>query len=304
MEKMAALWLLFAGLNFALAADIPQYFMEGGKLTLELRPPFSEPINYILWKFEGNLLGEWVKGKVDLTYYSTFQGRTTLDTNTARLEISSMTKADVGLYSVEINNKLQPDQYKAVLIKAVPKPKVVIQPLICASLESCTATCEGDTTDAGPVTYSWKMGDREGKDSGKTIDITKAETANVETFTCRVKNQFTEEESERENNPLFGKDTPGGLGTGGTVGIFFGVLIGAAAAAAAGTGVAWHLKKGPFKNRDSTNPDATAVVPLNANGTPDEAPGAENREQPNDTAADRIPLESPAAPSANGDQIP
>ncbi|KAL7383877.1 hypothetical protein ABVT39_019766 [Epinephelus coioides] len=195
MEKLMVLWLLFAGLNFALAADIPQYFMEGGKLTLELRPPSSEPINYILWKFEGNLLGEWVKGKVDLTYYSTFQGRTTLDTNTARLEISSMTKADIGLYSVEINNKLQPDQYKAVLIKAVPKPEVVIRPLTCGS-ESCTANCEGDTTDAGPVTYSWKMGDREWKDSRKTIDITKADTANVETFTCRVKNQFTEDESE------------------------------------------------------------------------------------------------------------
>ncbi|XP_049927322.1 uncharacterized protein LOC126406841 [Epinephelus moara] len=196
MEKLMVFWLLFAGLNFALAADIPQYLMEGGKLTLELRPPSSEPISYILWKFEGNLLGEWVKDVVDLTYYNTFQGRTTLDTNTGRLEISNMTKADVGLYSVEINNKLQPDQYKAVLIKAVTQPKVWIAPLTCGSSESCTATCEANTTDAGPVTYSWKMGDGEWKESGKTIDITKADTADVKTFTCRVKNPLNEKESE------------------------------------------------------------------------------------------------------------
>ncbi|XP_033469646.2 SLAM family member 9-like [Epinephelus lanceolatus] len=305
MEKMAAFWLLFAGLNFALAADIPQYFMKGGKLTLELRPPSSEPISYILWKFQGNLLGEWVKDKVDLTYYSTFKGRTTLDTNTGRLEISSMTKADVGLYSVEINNKLQPDQYKAVLIKAVPKPEVVIRPLICGSTpESCTATCDGDTTEAGPVTYSWKMGDGEWKESGKNMDITKADTADVKTFSCQVKNPLGEKESERKDNPLFGKDAPDGLGAGRIVGIFVGVVIGATAVAAAGTGAAWYLKKGPFENRGSTSPDAAAGQPLNANGTPDEAPRAENREQPNDTAAEGVPLETPADPSANGDQIP
>ncbi|XP_049456558.1 uncharacterized protein LOC125903592 [Epinephelus fuscoguttatus] len=296
MEKMAALWLLFAGLNFALAEDIPQYFMEGGKLTLDLRPPSSEPINYILWKFRGNLLGEWVKDKVGLTYYGTFEGRTTLDTNTGRLEISSMTKADVGVYSVEINNKLQPDQYKAVLIEEVSQPEVVIRPLICGTTpESCTATCEANTTDAGPVTYSWQMGDGEWKESGKNMNITKADTADVKTFTCRVKNPLGKKESERKDNPLFGKDTPDGLGAGGIVGIIFGVLIGVAAAV---TGVAWHLKIGPF------SPDGTTEQPLNATRTPEEPPGAENREQPNDTPTEIVPLNSPAAPSANGDQIP
>ncbi|XP_049927128.1 carcinoembryonic antigen-related cell adhesion molecule 1-like [Epinephelus moara] len=303
MEKTAALWLLFAGLNFALAKDIPEYFMKGGKLTLELRPPSSEPINYILWKFEGNLLGEWVKGVVDLTYYSTFQGRTTLDTNTGRLEISNMTKADVGVYSVEINNKLQPDQYKAVLIKAVTQPKVVIRPLICGSTpERCTATCEANTTDAGPVTYSWKMGDEEWKQSDEIIDITKADTADVKTFTCRVKNPLDEKESERENNPLFGKDTPDGLGAGGIAGIIV-VLIGAAAAA---TGVAWHQKKGPFKNRGSPNTDNAAENGQTLNKvTPDEDTAAENRESPKVTpdealAAEKVPLKSPEAPSADG----
>jgi len=34
----------------------------------------------------------------------------------------------------------------------------------------CNLTCEGNITGAGPVTYSWKTGDREWKESEKVMN--------------------------------------------------------------------------------------------------------------------------------------
>ncbi|XP_039638953.1 T-lymphocyte surface antigen Ly-9-like [Perca fluviatilis] len=192
MEKLTGFLLLLAALNFALAQDevTPTYFKDGGELTLDVRPPPPEPLYNILWIINGNLVAEWIKDQVTgsvlvpLTYYRPFNGRTTLDVTTGRLVINNMTKADMGLYSVEVNNKVQNERYNAVLMKEVPQPEVVAPETCSPALDNCTLTCDADTTDAGPVTYSWKMGDGEWKESGKEM-----------TITCRIKNPVSEKES-------------------------------------------------------------------------------------------------------------
>ncbi|XP_078129712.1 T-lymphocyte surface antigen Ly-9-like [Sander vitreus] len=205
MEKLTGCWLLLAALNFALAQDkvTPKYFRDGGELTLDLRPPPPEPLGDILWKINGNLLAEWVKDQVPVTYYRTFLGRTTLDVTTGRLVIKDLTKADTGVYSVEVNRKVQNERYNAVWIQEVPQPEIWIRPLICSpASDSCTLTCDAVITDAGPVTYSWKMGDGEWKEPGKDVVITKNVTLDVKTFTCRIKNPVSERESQPKRNPL------------------------------------------------------------------------------------------------------
>ncbi|TDH01629.1 hypothetical protein EPR50_G00182330 [Perca flavescens] len=192
MEKLTGCWLLLAALNFALARGkvTPKYFKDGGVLTMDVRSTSSEPLYNILWKINCDLLAEWVTDEVTgqdlvpLTYYRSFRGRTTLDVTTGRLVINNMAKADMGEYSVEINNKVQNEKYNAVLIKEVPQPKVVVPEKCSPASDNCTLSCYADTTDAGPVTYSWKMGDGEWKESGKDLDIT-----------SRIKNPVSEKES-------------------------------------------------------------------------------------------------------------
>uniref|UniRef100_A0A8C9Z841 Ig-like domain-containing protein n=1 Tax=Sander lucioperca TaxID=283035 RepID=A0A8C9Z841_SANLU len=194
--KLTCCWLLLAVLNFALAQNklTTKYFTDGGELTLDVRPPPPEPLGDVLWKIDGNLVAEWVKDKVPVTYYRTFRGRTTLDVTTGRLVIKDMTKADMGVYSVEVNRKPQNERYNAVLIQEVPQPEVELRPLTCSP-----------ALDTGPVTYSWKEGDGEWKESGKDLNITKSGTLDVETFTCRIQNPVSERDSKPENNPLLEK---------------------------------------------------------------------------------------------------
>ncbi|CAK6978312.1 uncharacterized protein LOC128373121 [Scomber scombrus] len=117
MEKLTRCFMSVLLLSVVLSSGLAEdkFFGEGG--TLELRPNFSgEKINTVIWKHNSNLVAEWVEQINDLTYYGVFEGRTTLDITTARLEITNMSPADSGLYSVEINNKILPERYNAKLI--------------------------------------------------------------------------------------------------------------------------------------------------------------------------------------------
>ncbi|KAL3050637.1 hypothetical protein OYC64_012624 [Pagothenia borchgrevinki] len=86
--------------------------------------------------------------------------------------------------------------YEAVLIKDVPKPSIWVSPLTCSpESDQCTLTCEGNTAGAGPVTYSWKTGDGNWTESERDVIVIKGEHRHVKTFTCKMKNPVSEEES-------------------------------------------------------------------------------------------------------------
>ncbi|XP_010771969.1 uncharacterized protein [Notothenia coriiceps] len=181
MEKVVVLCLLLVELSSSFTQETQIYFKEGNSLTLYLRPFPSKSITSILWMCNVDCC--------ESMYY--YIATATLDIHTGRLMIKNMTKADEGVYSVEINNKVQGETYKAVMIKHVPKPEVRVSPLTARG--PCKLTCEGDTTGAGPVTYSWKTGDGEWKELQK--DIIEEVHGHVKTFTCRMKNPLSEEES-------------------------------------------------------------------------------------------------------------
>ncbi|XP_044228183.1 T-cell surface antigen CD2-like [Thunnus albacares] len=209
MEKPTSCFLsvlLLLAVPSSVSAE-DKFFGEGGELLL--RPPVSEDITSIQWKHNNNLVAEWVKGIVGLQYYGGFNNRTTLNIITGDLEIRNMSLADSGEYSVEINNKVQPKRYTAKLIGRVPKPAVLVKPLTCtATSENCILTCHGNTEEAEPVTYSWKMGGEEWEDGKKDRKITNDETTKrVKTFSCRMNNTISEEESKPKDNPFY-KDKP------------------------------------------------------------------------------------------------
>ncbi|XP_075935109.1 uncharacterized protein LOC142934580 [Anarhichas minor] len=205
MEKLTGLCVLLAALSLAVTAD--KFFTEGGNLTLDASPPYPDLIIIIVWKFRGDLLAEWIKDKVPVEFSRSFNGRTTLDTKTGRLVINSMSQADTGVYSVEINNKVQSVSYTAKWIKSVPQPVVVIKPWGHGYYtEVCIVSCDGDTTEAEPVTYSWKIGDRELL--GKDIKITVIKNRRDKFITCRMTNPLSEKVSETMISPLYRGDEP------------------------------------------------------------------------------------------------
>ncbi|XP_034408666.1 uncharacterized protein LOC117744467 [Cyclopterus lumpus] len=213
MGKLSGLCvLLIAALSGALAAgdSVTQVnFTDGHSLTLNVTPSQTEPITNILWKFNGNLLAEWVLNQVPLELFGTFKERATLDTRNARLVVNSMTKADTGAYTVEINSKVHAESYDARWFRRLGTPEVVIRPLTCsAGSKTCNASCEADTDEAEPVTYSWKMGDNPWMVSKKVTEINQVKNVNDECITCRISNPVGVQVSAPIKNPFYVHPTP------------------------------------------------------------------------------------------------
>uniref|UniRef100_A0A3Q1GB11 Ig-like domain-containing protein n=1 Tax=Acanthochromis polyacanthus TaxID=80966 RepID=A0A3Q1GB11_9TELE len=98
--------------------------------------------------------------------------------------------------------------------------------------KSCSLSCGGDITEAGPVTFDFKKGDGDWEEGEKDITIVNDATTNaVETFSCRMKNPLGETDSESVDNPFYvGSNT--GVIVGMVLGVL-GVLLGGAAAGGA-----------------------------------------------------------------------
>uniref|UniRef100_A0A4W5Q131 Ig-like domain-containing protein n=1 Tax=Hucho hucho TaxID=62062 RepID=A0A4W5Q131_9TELE len=110
-------------------------------------------------------------------------------------------KTDSGVYSVEFNGKPL-KTFTLSVIKVVPKPAITSS---CnPDKTSCTLTCEGNTTDAEPVTYRWKLGEGAWEVSGQQKIVSRNDNTNI-SYTCQLKNPVSEA-SEDFDKDLFGPD--------------------------------------------------------------------------------------------------
>lgn len=186
------------------AAEQTVFCLVGDTITLSLVIPMSERISRILWKYDTDMVADWTHGH--FLSYGRFKDRATVDNTTGLLKIRSGTTEDSGRYEVEVNDRLQDLVYEVKVIKRVPKPIVWIQPLKCGpSSLQCTLSCDGSTEGAGPITYSWASGGGDWTQSAKLFPITN-NTANVATFSCRMENPISYQESDPKANPFFPED--------------------------------------------------------------------------------------------------
>ncbi|XP_040035396.2 CD48 antigen-like [Gasterosteus aculeatus] len=202
MDQLIRVLVLLAALTSVGTAQDLRYFTDGDERTFEVRPPVTEPIAAIVWKFNSDLVAEWVKDIVPLEIFNRFKTRATLNTNTGSLVIKHMTKDDVGEYSVEINHQLQSGRYDMKWIPRVNKPEVNITTCSPDS-DKCTVTCDGGTAELEPVYYGWRIGSAGWRILGKDVEINKADHGGVEYITCRMSSSVGEEESDPVRNPLF-----------------------------------------------------------------------------------------------------
>ncbi|KAL1005608.1 hypothetical protein UPYG_G00061290 [Umbra pygmaea] len=141
-------------------------------------------INSFIWKNGKDKVAEWDKD-FDLEIYGIYKGRTELDQTTGVLTINNLSIKDSGVYSVEINSKVLKTAFTVSIFKAVPNPQITYS---CNSDKTlCTLTCDGDTTDAGTVSYHWKKGQGDFQESTKQLNVTKTEVSKI-SYTCQLKN--------------------------------------------------------------------------------------------------------------------
>uniref|UniRef100_A0A674BFS2 Ig-like domain-containing protein n=1 Tax=Salmo trutta TaxID=8032 RepID=A0A674BFS2_SALTR len=174
------------------------YHKVGGELVLKPdKSTVTDPITSILWKHGKYKVAEWDKDFGGLDIYAAFKDRTTLDQTTGELRISGLMKTDSGVYSVEFNSKLFDKTYTLSVINSVRKPTITSS---CNPDKTfCTLTCEGDTTDAEPVTYSWKVGEGAWEVLGKQLIFSKSNTGKSNSgykYICKLKNAVSGDVSE------------------------------------------------------------------------------------------------------------
>ncbi|XP_078147198.1 uncharacterized protein LOC144543022 [Centroberyx gerrardi] len=187
----------------AVSADSqePLYKKVGDSVVLS--PDLSSvtgPITSILWKHGSDLAMEW-DGK-EVVSYRQFKDRGDLDIPTGELTITGLTREDSGLYTAEINYKVT-SQTQLRVISPVPKP--IVFTWCDAELTFCLLSCDGDTREAEPVSYSWKKGDTIKIELPKQHKITKEKDFSDTLFSCMLENPVNVESSKPIRNPLIHK---------------------------------------------------------------------------------------------------
>ncbi|XP_047432807.1 uncharacterized protein LOC125000990 isoform X6 [Mugil cephalus] len=173
--------------------DIIIYKTVGDEVVLSPGSKVDD-ITSLTWKYGPDTVVDLFQGKSK--FYHTFKGHYKLDTTTGELTIFNLTLEDSGIYIAEINDKvLDPTELK--VFSPVPKPTVSMS---CDDEKThCVLTCEGNTTDVGPVTYTW-WSDNKIIHETKELIITKEEKE--PSFTCEVNNSVSSKRSEEFINPF------------------------------------------------------------------------------------------------------
>ncbi|XP_067116990.1 CD48 antigen-like [Osmerus mordax] len=189
--------LLFMGMAVGLNAVSGQtkYFQLKGKLELTPGSP-PESGSSITWKLQSNKVIEYeplFSEKSDV--YGRFKDRATLDTATGQLEITDLTKEDSGVYTVEVRSKVTGKYTVDVIRNISATPKISQNPECDIHPVDCILTCEVSyTTDAEPVTYSWKEGTgpwQRSSDKYLKLNVTDA----GKKFFCKIENPISEKDS-------------------------------------------------------------------------------------------------------------
>ncbi|KAK2811027.1 hypothetical protein Q5P01_000289 [Channa striata] len=196
--------------------DEPVYRAVGDEVVL-ISGPVSDPITIITWRHGQDVTMEWFKGSVEsfrqfkafaFTCWrllecvnpaiANFRHRQRGDINgtTGALTISGLTPGDSGNYTAEINNK-ETRTTQLLVLSRVSKPTVSKQ--WDPDNTYCVFTCESDTTNAEPVTYSW-ISQEKSWDSIKELRITNEESEIQ--FHCELSNPVSTEVSETVQNPF------------------------------------------------------------------------------------------------------
>ncbi|XP_053736853.1 uncharacterized protein LOC128768186 isoform X1 [Synchiropus splendidus] len=139
----------FLGINSASDGSI-RYSTVGSSVVLS---PNSDVKHFssLTWKIGPDLAMEWYGTEVFA--YRQFKERGMLNTTSGEMTISGLTPADSGLYTA-ITNDIHTNRTRLEVIYNVPKPTLSVS---CDTRDKCLLACGGNTSGAGPVSFSWDV---------------------------------------------------------------------------------------------------------------------------------------------------
>ncbi|KAM3585123.1 uncharacterized protein V6R79_008125 [Siganus canaliculatus] len=185
-------WLFWA----AVATHAEPVYKKLGD-TVILKPDATSgtgTITEILWKHGPDLAAQLDGGEIDI--YTHFEGRSSVNSSSGEMTITALTREDSGVYTVELNSG-PPSATKLIVIAPVPTPTVMLS---CDNdMTSCVLTCDGNTTDAEPVTYRWIPDHPE---ASRERRITKEDSGDQPEFSCEMENPVSQMRSQTIANPF------------------------------------------------------------------------------------------------------
>ncbi|XP_068575776.1 T-lymphocyte surface antigen Ly-9-like [Cebidichthys violaceus] len=199
--RLAACLCVLLAVVFA-DSEIKVYGKVGDEVVLRPGNSFvTGTITSISWRHKENWAADWEGASEGATidYYRQFKERGHLNITTGELTITGLTLNDSGLYTSEVNDATKTPDLRLIVISPVPKPTV--SKSCDAEVTLCTLTCDGDTADAGPVTYRWRTDD-EVRGVSPELRITKDDFSGVKELSCEMHNPVSEESSRPIPNPF------------------------------------------------------------------------------------------------------
>ncbi|XP_047432847.1 T-lymphocyte surface antigen Ly-9-like [Mugil cephalus] len=197
---MNPVWFILSIILLPLTTVQAVIYKKPGDTVLLSPGSVTPPITSITWKHNSNLAAEWNGGGA-IDFYREFKGRCILKTESGELTITNLTLKDSGSYTPEINNRVL-GTTEIKFMSGVPTPTIAMS---CDDEKThCVLTCEGDTTDSEPVTYTWWSGDVV-KSETKEFKITKEETTSF--FRCKMENLVNSQFSKQVVNPVLISNT-------------------------------------------------------------------------------------------------
>ncbi|XP_042369071.1 lymphocyte function-associated antigen 3-like isoform X2 [Plectropomus leopardus] len=201
MWRLVCVTLIVFLTRTAVIADSeePIYKAVGDKVVLKPSPSVidpTDPITSVMWKHGRDIAAEWYGGEA--FSYRHFKGRCSLNSSTGALTIAGLTRNDSGSYTAEINNR-GTNATQLQVISPVSKPTV--STWCDAAMTYCVFTCEGNATEAEPISYIWGASDLLWYPSPNTYRITKEEKER--SFYCMLDNPVSSRSSEFVPNPFF-----------------------------------------------------------------------------------------------------
>ncbi|KAM4537788.1 uncharacterized protein V3H82_023601 isoform 3-T3 [Fundulus diaphanus] len=212
-----------------------------------------------------------------LTSYAHFMERGHMNYRTGEMTITNLTYKDTQVYTTEIVGAVINHNIHLRVISPVPVPTITSSCSLDAS--TCTLTCEGDTTRAGPVNYTWMSDSVEVPHYTDTYIIMK-DSSDVKEFKCKMKNPVSEETS----SPFFNRLKPDSVKSGPKIsaGVTVFVILLVAVVLLA---LVHRLKTGEFFFNKSSYPwqgdfwrNTKGHIPVDSNGSTSPPPKGQDEE--------------------------
>ncbi|CAK6983295.1 uncharacterized protein LOC128354439 isoform X1 [Scomber scombrus] len=196
------MWIFYFLFWTAVRASEERLYRKIGDKAVLTPDSVVNPITSITWKHGSDIAMEWYGDK---TYsYRQFKDRGSLNISTGVMTITGLYQNHSGIYTAEINNKVN-NHTQLLVISPVPKPSISVS----CERTYCDLTCDGNTTGAEPVEYWWTAGEKKWN-STKELNITKEDKE--EWFICTVENPVSSISSEKVFNPFMEKPLYGKIG--------------------------------------------------------------------------------------------